>query len=74
MHKTHADFQKSSSTPTTPTLYTNINTSYKSNNNNNNDIITLRPIEMRRKITEENIEQVVQDIERLKLLKNSSSK
>ncbi|KAI8090767.1 translation initiation factor eIF 4e-like domain-containing protein [Thamnidium elegans] len=53
MHKTHADFQK----PASPNVYKSC------------DMATslLRPIEMRRKITEESIERVVQDIEKLKL-------
>ncbi|KAI9357150.1 translation initiation factor eIF 4e-like domain-containing protein [Pilaira anomala] len=55
MHKTHADFQK----PASPNLYTK----------SSSDMATAlsRPIEMRRKITEESIERVVQDIEKLKL-------
>lgn len=55
MHKTHADFQK----PASPNVYTK----------SSSDMATAlsRPIEMRRKITEESIERVVQDIEKLKL-------
>ena len=56
MHKTHADFQPSS-TPTTPTLH----------QTKHMESILSRPIEIRRKITEENIEKVVQDIEKLKI-------
>lgn len=67
MHKTHADFQKTS-TPTTPTYH---------RHQSEMEFSLSRPIEMRRKITEENIERVVQDIEKLKLRalnhKNSSS-
>jgi hypothetical protein len=56
VHKTHADFQK-------PTIPTSAHSSKPS------DMATSlsRPIEMRRKITEESIERVVQDIEKLKL-------
>lgn len=66
VHKTHADFQKTS-TPTTPTY---------NRHQSEMEFSLSRPIEMRRKITEENIERVVQDIEKLKLRalnhKNSS--
>ncbi|KAI7888593.1 translation initiation factor eIF 4e-like domain-containing protein [Mucor mucedo] len=55
MHKTHADFQK----PTTPTSAHSPKTDMAAS--------LSRPIEMRRKITEESIERVVQDIEKLKL-------
>jgi hypothetical protein len=64
VHKTHTDFQKPSSTPTTPTLY-------KSNSHSDMALsLSARPIDIKRKITQESIEQVVQDIERLKLLRN----
>lgn len=57
MHKTHADFQK----PTTPT------SAHSPKQTSDMAASLSRPIEMRRKITEESIERVVQDIEKLKL-------
>jgi hypothetical protein len=58
VHKTHTDFQKPASTPTTPTLTRPSDMALS---------LSSRPIEMRRKITEENIDRVVHDIEKLKL-------
>lgn len=64
VHKTHADFQKPT-TPTTPTAALHKPSEMETS-------LTARPIEMRRKITEESIERVVQDIEKLKLRERAS--